>query len=169
MRALPTLLLALLAAVPASPAALAAQEQAAVRTVRFAPVDTPPAGRDPGTEAGRVAGGGPAGYLYLAGLGGAAVGVVGGGLIGLGRDCYEETCILDGIFGAAIGTSLAIPTAVHLANGGRGNLLVSTLATGLVGAVGVGTAFAAGSAEVLVLTPVVQIVAAVVTERATMR
>jgi hypothetical protein len=161
-------LVAAFALAPALAPALAAQEQAAVRAVSFAPVDTPPSGENPGTKAG-AAGGSRVGYMYLAGIGGAAVGVVGGGLIGLSQDCYEDECILDALLGAGVGTSLAIPTAVHVANRGRGNLLVSMLATSLVGAVGVGTAFAAGSGEVLVLTPVAQIVAAVVTERATTR
>ncbi len=108
------------------------------------------------------------GVLALAGLGGMAVGVLGGGLIGIGFDDDDGLDAADGAFvGAVAGTSLAIPAAVHLANGRRGNLGRSILVSALVGGVLLGTGWAAESAELVLAAPIGQLISAVIIERNT--
>jgi hypothetical protein len=110
------------------------------------------------------------GVLALAGLGGMAVGVLGGGLIGIGFDDDDGLDAADGAFvGAVAGTSLAIPAAVHLANGRRGNLGRSILVSALVGGVLLGTGWAAESGELVVAAPIGQLISAVIIERNTSR
>jgi hypothetical protein len=108
------------------------------------------------------------GVLALAGLGGMAVGVLGGGLIGIGFDDDDGLDAADGAFvGAVAGSALAIPAAVHLANGSRGDLGQSILVSALVGGVLLGTGWAAESGELVLAAPIGQLISAVIIERNT--
>jgi hypothetical protein len=64
-----------------------------------------------------------------------------------------------------MGTSLAIPTAVHLANGSRGNVGRSILASTLIGGALLGVGVAAESGEVVLAAPFVQLIASVLIGR----
>ena len=68
-----------------------------------------------------------------------------------------------------MGTSLAIPTAVHLANGRRGNLGRSILVSALVGGALLGAGLAAESGELVLAAPFAQLVTSILIERNTSR
>ncbi len=111
-----------------------------------------------------------AAVLLLAGLGGMAVGALGGGLIGIGFDDDSNLDAAEGaIVGGAFGTSLAIPAAIHLANGRRGNLGRSMLVSALVGGALLGVGWAAESGELVIAAPFAQLVTSVLIEHNTSR
>ena len=110
------------------------------------------------------------GVLLLAGLGGMAVGALGGGLVGVGIDEDSGLDAAEGaIIGGLMGTSLAIPTAVHLANGRRGWLGRSMLVSTLVGGAFLGAGVAAESGELVIAAPFAQLATSILIERNTSR
>jgi hypothetical protein len=99
-----------------------------------------------------------------------AVGIFGGALIGIGIDDDRDLDTAEGaVVGAVAGNSLAIPAAVHLANGSRGNLGRSMLVSALVGGALLGAGWAAESAVLIIAAPVGQLISAVIIERNTSR
>lgn len=101
------------------------------------------------------------------------IGFLGGGLVGAkidqaSSDGYEEW---DGIYGfligAPIGESLLLPVGVHLANGRRGNLPLSMLASIGITAAGIALAASAEDAKILVAIPIAQLAACIAIERST--
>jgi hypothetical protein len=110
------------------------------------------------------------GILSLAGAGGMLAGAVGGGLIGVAIDEDDGLDDAEGaVIGGLMGTTLAIPTAVHLANGSRGNLGRSLLVSTLVGGTMLGVGWALESGEILLAAPFAQLITSVLIERNTSR
>jgi hypothetical protein len=106
------------------------------------------------------------GALLLAGLGGMVVGAFGGGFIGSEIDGDSGLDAAEGaVIGGVIGTSLSIPSAVHLANGSRGNLGRSMLVSTLLGGALLGLGTAVESGELVLAAPVAQLIASVFIER----
>jgi hypothetical protein len=106
--------------------------------------------------------------LLLAGIAGMGTGAFGGGLIGTVIDNDSGLDNADGaIFGGLVGTTLLIPTAVHLANHSRGNLSRSVLMSTLLGGALLGVAVAAQSGEIVLAIPFVQLFTAMAVERDT--
>lgn len=110
--------------------------------------------------------------LGLAGLAGSAAGVLGGGYLGYhieraGGPC-GDWCGLGGLlFGAAVGSAVLTPVAVHMANGARGDLGTTVFTSAVITGVGTVLALGAGSGEMLVAVPVLAIVGSVALERST--
>jgi hypothetical protein len=99
-----------------------------------------------------------------------AAGAFGGALIGIGFDDDRDLETVEGaVVGGLAGTTLAIPAAVHLANGRRGNLGRSMLVSALVGGALLGVGWAADSGELILAAPVGQLISAVLIERNTSR
>ncbi len=95
------------------------------------------------------------GTLVLGGSLGAVLGFVGGAFLGYhaerngGWSCKCDDPGLAGLlYGAAIGSSFAVPTAVHLANDRRGSYGRSLGASLLIGALGVAGLHAGSDSEV---------------------
>lgn len=110
------------------------------------------------------------GVLLLAGAGGMVAGALGGGLVGVAIDGDDGLDAAEGaVIGGVMGTSLAIPTAVHLANGSRGNLGRSMLVSALVGGALLSVGVAAESGEIVLAAPFVQLLSSVLIERNTSR
>ena len=110
------------------------------------------------------------GTLALAGFGGMAVGVLVGSLIGIEIDDGEDLDTAEGaVVGGLAGTSLAIPAAVHLANGSRGNLGRSMLVSALLGGALFGAGWALDSGELIIAAPFAQLISSVIIERNTSR
>jgi len=109
--------------------------------------------------------------LGLGGIAGGAVGVMAGGWVGgKAREGVCEDCALSGLlYGAVAGGSAALPVGVHLANGRRGRLGPSLLASLALGGAGLGAAALTNEYGILVAVPVAQLVSAIVIERATSR
>jgi hypothetical protein len=106
--------------------------------------------------------------LAFAGLLGGAAGLVAGGLIGArfqGSPC--EDCYFAPFAGAVLGESLAIPLAIHLADGRRGQAAPGMVASLAIVAGGLVAAGQLDRAELLLAIPVLQIAAAVASERHT--
>jgi hypothetical protein len=110
------------------------------------------------------------GGLVFAGLLGGAAGLLAGGLVG---DRLQHTpcedCYLAALAGAVIGESLAIPLAVHLADGRRGQVAPGIIASLTIAAGGLAAAGRLDRAELLLAVPVLQIAAAVASEQHTAR
>jgi hypothetical protein len=95
-----------------------------------------------------------------------AVGAFGGALIGIGFDDDRDLETAEGaVVGGVAGTSMAIPAAVHLANGRRGNLGRSMLLSTLVGGALLGLGVAAESGELILAAPFSQLITAIIVER----
>jgi hypothetical protein len=110
------------------------------------------------------------GVLFLAGAGGMIAGALGGGFIGVQIDEDSGLDAAEGaIIGGLIGTTLATPAAVHLANGRRGNLGRSVLVSALVGGGIFALGWAAESGELVLAAPLAQLITSVVIERNTSR
>jgi hypothetical protein len=122
----------------------------------------------------------PPGHLKLAvvGVTGAAIGSVGGALLGYHFDVKEARwgcergCEDPGLVGAVggwfVGSALATPLAVHLANSRRGSLATAYLSSAVVagaGMVGMMAAGSPGAAFVLLGVPAAQVISAVLIER----
>jgi hypothetical protein len=106
------------------------------------------------------------GGMVLAGMGGLILGALGGGFIGVELDGdYGLDAAEGAIIGGLIGTSLAIPTAMHLANGSRGKLARSVLVSALTGGAILGVGLAAESGEIVLAAPVVQLITSFLIER----
>lgn len=113
--------------------------------------------------------------LAAGGLVGGAAGFFGGALVGVAACQCDDVEGLDdleaAIIGAAAGAALGIPLGVHLANGRRGNLAYSLLASAALTTVGLLVAANAdddtATAVALVAIPVSSIVASIVIERKT--
>ena len=111
-----------------------------------------------------------AGALLLAGLGGMVVGAFGGGFIGSEIDGDSGLDAAEGaIIGGVMGTALFIPSAVHLANGRRGNLGRSMLVSALLGGALLGMGIAVESGEIVLAAPFAQLLASVFIERGSHR
>ena len=162
-----TLVLALLLA---APVALLAQHRAPGFVAWQAPVVSP---------SGRAADMAPSGgnrstpRLVLGGVLGGGVGLglgalVGGALGGGDTLCGDDPCgLAEAIFGAIGGEVTLLPLGVHLANGRRGNYLLSLLASAGVAAGGLALAGGGDRGEVLVAVPVLQLVSSILIERGT--
>ena len=110
------------------------------------------------------------GALLLAGLGGMVVGAFGGGFIGSEIDGDSGLDAAEGaIIGGVMGTALFIPSAVHLANGRRGNLGRSVLVSALLGGALLGMGIAVESGEMVLAAPFAQLLASVFIERGSHR
>jgi hypothetical protein len=120
--------------------------------------------------------------LAVGGVIGGAVGLAAGGFTGAwigSNHCSDEgnpdSCRpLQGlVLGAAIGQTLSVPLGVHVANGRRGRLGPSLLASAFIGAAGGLIITQSKQDEVLVGTavgvPVLQIVSSIIIERTTSR
>ena len=112
--------------------------------------------------------------LYGVGFLGSALGLLIGVPAGFAveRALYahddEYSGLLGAFLGAAAGTALLPPVAVHLANGRRGNLAVSLGASAGAGALVVGNVFYRGTdGAILFALPLVQVVMSVEIERST--
>jgi hypothetical protein len=153
---------------PVAPAASA--QEAADRTVRgqLAVADAAAADLDMGTAA-RLSG---------AGILGGAVGFFGGAYLGAWiadsrDDGLDDLDALHGaLIGATLGESTLLPLGVHLANGRRGNVWLSALASVGLAAGGVGLMEAAhwdapAAPVIAVAVPLAQLAAAIAIERAT--
>ncbi|HEX7240660.1 MAG TPA: hypothetical protein VF263_10360 [Longimicrobiaceae bacterium] len=171
---LPVLLLA--AALAAPP--LAAQHRAAPLPTLAAPVLLAQAA--PGAAWTDAREGGDLPLLAASGLVAGAAGALGGALAGLvasctGREDENESCYLNSwLWGAAIGESLAMPVGVHLANGRRGSLGLSLLASAGLGALGLALLEEThydppGAVLVSTAIPLAQLAATIAVERATSR
>jgi hypothetical protein len=156
-----TLLLLLLLALPVG---LRAQRLA---PNRFPSVDDAP-GEPVSNASNRVAGTHP-GLLVLSGVLGGAAGLVGGAFAGarITRDDCDDCGLVGGVYGGIAGWSTGIPLGVHLANGRRGKLLPSLLASLAIGGAGLGAALAANKAELLIPVPVAQLITSILIERST--
>ena len=118
----------------------------------------------------RPAGPADGGTMALAGAGGLVAGALAGGYVGVEIDGDTGLDAAEGaVIGGLIGTSLVIPTAVHLANGGRGNLGRSLLASVLAGGAMLGLGAATESGEILLAAPVVQLITSLLIEGDTTR
>jgi hypothetical protein len=157
----PTLLLLLLLAVPGG-----------LRAQRLAPDPFPSVDDVTGTPApdtSRCLARTHPALLVLSGVLGGAAGLVGGALAGARitqGDC-EDCGLVGGIYGGIAGWSTGIPLGVHLANGRRGKLLPSLLASLAIGGAGLGVAVAANRADLLIPVPVAQLVTSILIERST--
>jgi hypothetical protein len=110
------------------------------------------------------------GTLLLAATAGMLTGAFGGGLIGIQIDGDNGLDDADGaVIGGLVGTSLLIPTAVHLADGRRGNLGRSILVSTVVGGAMLAAGVAAESGEIILAIPLVQLISSVFIERDTGR
>jgi hypothetical protein len=106
--------------------------------------------------------------LFLAGIAGMGTGAFGGGLVGTEIDNDGGLDDAEGaIVGALAGTTLLIPTAVHLANHSRGNLGRSILVSTLFGGAFLGLGLVSGHGEIVVAIPFVQVFVAMAVERDT--
>ena len=144
-----------------SPIGLAAQRRA--EPVLLAWDDTVAADPRPAGPADR-------GMMALAGAGGLVAGALAGGYVGVEIDGDTGLDAGEGaVIGGLIGTSLLVPTAVHLANGGRGNLGRSLLASVLAGGAMLGLGAATESGEILLAAPFVQLVTSLLIEGDTTR
>lgn len=175
----PLFVLALLATAP-----LAAQQPTAVGSVPATGVERPPGsalaarGGDPLAVDSAAAGGQthPA-LLTGAGLLGGTAGFFAGGLVGGNVACagddHDDFCgLIGGFWGAAVGTSVGIPLAVHLANGRRGNygrsqLVSAGIAAGLIGALLMADDEDTAAAILLPVIPAAQILSSILIERRT--
>lgn len=113
--------------------------------------------------------------LALAGVGGGLVGLVVGGYAGatleqqFSRDCYEYCGLTGGLIGAAVGSGVLIPYAVHLANHQRGDFGQSLAASGAVLVAGMILTAATDRGEPLLVVPFAQIIVSAGVQRATTR
>jgi hypothetical protein len=108
------------------------------------------------------------GALFLVGVAGMLTGAFGGGLIGTEIDNDSGLDNAEGaLIGGLVGTTVLIPTAVHLANHSRGNLGRSVLMSTLFGGALLGLAVASERAEFVLAIPFVQIFTAMAVERDT--
>ncbi len=160
----------ILALALAAPAMGAAQQRAPGFTAWQATVPGPvrPA---PGVEP--AGGGRSTPRLVVGGLLGGGVGLglgalVGGALGGGDTLCGDDPCgLAEAIFGAIGGEVALLPLGVHLANGRRGNYLLSLLASAGVAAGGLALSGGGDHGEVLAAVPVLQIVTSILIERGT--
>lgn len=170
---------------PAAPAAAA--QEAADLTVRgrLAAVDLPAAPRSyaaaadvPAARAAADLDVGTAARLSGAGILGGAVGFFGGAYLGAwiadSRDdgLDDLDAIHGALIGATLGESTLLPVGVHLANGRRGNLWLSTLASVGLAVGGVGLMEAAhwdapAVPVIAVAVPLAQLATTIAIERAT--
>lgn len=122
--------------------------------------------RDPGAPHSDLA-------LAFGGALGGIGGVIAGGYLGaqleMAGGCRgDEWCGLGGaVLGAAIGSTVMIPAAVHLTNDKRGSLQASLAASAAALGGGVLISLVTQEAQSLLLVPLGQIFAAVATERRT--
>jgi hypothetical protein len=124
----------------------------------------------------------PVPLLVLGGAAGAAVGMVSFGLIGAlvgGNSCGHVgdpgSCrgMENGLWGAAVGYTVGIPTGVHLANGRAGSLGPSLLTSAAIAGAGIAIGFGIGTDQSIAVAalsaPIVQMVSSVIIERRTAR
>lgn len=112
--------------------------------------------------------------LIVGGLLSGAAGMFMGGYAGASLMCdrpnRDEWCGLIGfVWGGAVGESLMLPLGVHLTNGRRGNLALSTAASAGIAALGILAVYATGDARPLLVVPLVQLAATITIEHATAR
>ena len=109
--------------------------------------------------------------LGLGGIAGGGLGAMAGGWTGARiREHACEDCGLNGLlYGAVVGVSTALPVGVHFANGGRGKLGPSLLASLALGGAGLAAAALTHEYGILMAVPVAQLVSSVAIERATSR
>lgn len=101
------------------------------------------------------------------------LGGVAGGIVGAGAGILVGTVLSPSghgaLYGTAIGSSLGFAGGVHLANRSSGNLGLSALVTLGVGLGGYAAAIGTDQPVLLVLTPLAQLVGAIVIEATSAR
>ena len=133
-----------------------------------------PANRLPGIASGPRSGA----TLAFGGLVGGALGFFAGGLSGVavcgcssGGEAYQGLEAF--LWGAAVGTVVAIPLGVHMANRFQGSYGTALAASVVIAAIGLAAAIGAnddtGSPAIVFMIPVSQIVSSVLIERRTTR
>lgn len=112
--------------------------------------------------------------LGFAGLLGSAAGVFGGGFVGYQISRADGDCGGDdwcgftaGFVGAVIGSAVLTPVAVHMANGGRGDLGSTVVMSSLITGAGAAIALVTDSPEILLAVPLAAIIGSVAVERST--
>jgi hypothetical protein len=113
--------------------------------------------------------------MVAAGVVAGVVGIALGAKMGydLERTSYSCNCDDPGlagmVAGAFIGPALAIPIAVHVANGGKGKLVPSLLPSLGMGIAGFAFAYGTGGTGILLVPvlPIIEIVTSIKTERRT--
>ena len=108
-------------------------------------------------------------WLAVGGVLGGAAGLVGGAYLGArATEAQCEDCFLvGGIYGAVAGGSAGLPLGVHLANGGRGRLLPSLVASLAIGGAGLGLSALTDTYELMIPVPALQLVSSILIERRT--
>jgi hypothetical protein len=117
--------------------------------------------------------------MVVAGALGAVVGFFGGAMIGYSLERHYWPCDCDDpglggfIYGSAIGSAIAVPVAVHLANQRRGSFGRTLGVSSLVAAVGLLGLFATSDSEAglffLLGAPVAEVGISVAVEKSTTR
>jgi len=118
--------------------------------------------RPPGSIEGSVA----------AGILGGGIGFFAGGFAGAmlaANDSDEWSGLVGFVIGAPIGESLLLPVSVHVANGRRGNLSHSMLASFAIAGAGIAMAVTMEDGNVLIGIPIAQLLACTAIERSTQR
>lgn len=107
----------------------------------------------------------------MGGIGGLLTGGFLGARLEMAGGCEgDEWCGFGGgILGAAIGSAVMIPVAVHLANDRRGSLTAGLGASVAALAGGVAISLVAQDAQPLLLVPIAQVIGAVAAEKRTSR
>ena len=109
--------------------------------------------------------------VTLAGISGAVIGFFGGGYIAAVScdwNIKEAGCVESAVYGSIIGSSVLTPIAAQLANLRRGSFpifLLTLLAVGGIGAVGLVAAFSTNLVEILIAIPFVQLISCVAIQR----
>jgi hypothetical protein len=120
------------------------------------------ASRDPVNSVRGIAGG------VLGGGAGLFGGLLAGASIGSRGSCSGEDCGLgEAIVGAILGESLGLALGTHVAARGHGNVVLTSVVSTAIGAVGLLAAFSAERAAPLILgaVPIVQLAAVLAMER----
>ena len=107
--------------------------------------------------------------LAVGGVLGGAAGLVGGAYVGARatEDQCEDCFLLGGIYGAVAGGSAGLPLGVHVANGSRGRLLPSLVASLAIGGAGLGAAALTNTYEIMIPVPALQLLSSILIERST--
>lgn len=149
--------------------ALAAPVSAQRRIERFAPplATSPDTSLERGRSTAWLAAGGVVGGAALGGLLGGATYLAACDREPSDISAGDETCAVIAGLAGTVGLIIGVPLGVHVANRGAGSVgadLVASLGGAVVGA---GAVLLSGTGAALALVPIVQLVAVIMTERAT--
>lgn len=115
--------------------------------------------------------------MIVAGVTAGVVGIAMGAKLGYDIERAHFNCNCDDpglagmVAGAFIGPALAIPIAVHLANGSKGKLLPALLPSVAMGAAGFVFAYGTGGSGIILVPvlPIIEIITSIKAERRTAR